>query len=105
MPAKIHKGELPGSFSFLKLESENTSISSIKMAEKDKELMIIKLYETQGIEGAASLTFAGRIKKAFAVDLNENPVEDCQDIKAEGMIVSIKVRPYSIQNIAVLCER
>jgi len=103
-PGRIHKGEMPGSFGFLKLDSENISISSIKMAENDKELMIIKLYETQGRSGTASLTFAGNVRKAFAVDLNERPVEGYSDIKVEENMVYMNTSPYSIQNIAVLCE-
>ena len=66
----VHTGKLPNLGSFLKCESKDVVVSSIKKAE-DSESLIIKLYNTSECKSLIRIKFAASIKKAQEIDVFE----------------------------------
>lgn len=69
-----HTGELPGEYSYLRVNVNNVLISSLKKAE-DSEEMLIRLYEVDGKDTSFNIQFNSDIKKACETDLMENELE------------------------------
>ncbi|HHW48426.1 MAG TPA: alpha-mannosidase [Clostridiaceae bacterium] len=102
----LHEGSLPLKKGFICMESESVVISAVKKPEQgaDEDRLIIRVYETGGNKAKAALRFARNVKKAFYVDINENPVDTGLNITVEGDRVEFEVGAYSVASICVEFE-
>ena len=103
-----HSGSLPLDGKLFEL-SGNAAISSVKTAEDsvDGKDIIIRLYDSNGCGGSASLKFKSDIAKAEIADINENAVKELAvsggntvvlDVpKFEVITVKIKIKDKSIK--------
>lgn len=73
IPVQKQKGVLPDSFSFVKSDSNNIVIDTIKKAEKSDDI-IVRLYEAHNCNGEISLVFDLPVKKVYLCDLLENEI-------------------------------
>lgn len=89
-------GKFPATMSFFTIEPANILLSTLKMAEDDKEHVIMRIYETIGKETTALIGFNGHfdIQDAEVVDLLEfNPEKIAHENPRE---LKVKVKPYEI---------
>ncbi|HET6487515.1 MAG TPA: glycoside hydrolase family 38 C-terminal domain-containing protein [Spirochaetia bacterium] len=98
----IHAGALPLSQGFLEAEEGSAICSAVKMAE-DSEAggVVVRLYETDGRKGAATLRFFCAPSGAQAVDLNEKPLADGPAVSVKGSSVSVEMEPHAVTTILV----
>ncbi|MGD2295420.1 MAG: glycoside hydrolase family 38 C-terminal domain-containing protein [Candidatus Aminicenantes bacterium] len=97
-----HKGSLPSNVHFLmSCEQENVIISSVKKAEQEDGI-ILRLFETDGKNGKASVLFnaslLGKIAGVEEVDLLERPLQnDTARLTNKG--IDVEVPAYSIVSL------
>ena len=98
-----HEGQQGLTGSFMKVQGDNISISTIKTPEGDvsNKAIIIRLSELEGLSQQVTLTFNQPIFKAEMVDLTEEVVSQGSDIKVSGTDLSYGTIPYCIQTIKV----
>ncbi|MCV5366037.1 glycosyl hydrolase-related protein, partial [Escherichia coli] len=75
VPVKPHPGELPPSLSFFAIDTNSVIIETIKLAE-DGDGIIVRLYESHGLEISAMLSWVGNYHYVQYVDLQENKLDD-----------------------------
>jgi alpha-mannosidase len=98
----IRKGRLPASSSLISLQEGTVSVSAIKLPEAgNKDRLIIRVFETDGVNTRVVLRFFKKALSAWYVDINEKTVETGLDIATEGQKVSFEVEPYSFTTICV----
>ncbi len=66
-----HSGELPLAYSFLKASPSNIILSTVKRAE-DRNSLILRLYEAEGLPTQATIDIFRSPKMIFELDLMEN---------------------------------
>jgi alpha-mannosidase len=66
-----HPGEFPPSLSFFKASPSNIILVTVKKAE-DRESLILRLYESEGMQTEALVEFFHRPNKIYELDLMEN---------------------------------
>lgn len=97
-----HEGILPLSKSFIEVKSENAAISAIKIPESSVDkTMIVRAYETEGIEGKVEFSFAFDVKDAWFIDINEKTLKCSQKIVFKGNKVMFHISANSIANICI----
>ncbi|EOM7605173.1 glycoside hydrolase family 38 C-terminal domain-containing protein, partial [Shigella boydii] len=75
VPVKPHPGELPPSLSFFAIDTNSVIIETIKLAE-DGDGIIVRLYESHGLEISAMLSWVCNYHYVQYVDLQENKLDD-----------------------------
>ena len=98
------RGTLPASKSFAKLESGSVAVSAIKMPEvlvDGSSRVILRVYETAGLNTHTVFNFAQRAVKAWYVDINENEVDTSLNINVEGSKVGFDVNANSLVSICI----
>jgi alpha-mannosidase len=98
-----HPGTLPTSKSFISLVEGGVAVSSIKMAEdpSKRNAIIVRVYETEGIDTTAVLRFETIPKRASFVDINENPIATGKKIHIEANQLIFDVSASSLATIYV----
>jgi alpha-mannosidase len=93
---------LPSTYSFVEPSVSSLIIETVKKAEDDDGL-IIRLYESQGTRGKASLAFASPLKSAVEVNLMEVETDETKEsnVVVNGAQVGIDYRPYEIKTLKV----
>ncbi|MFP4082580.1 MAG: alpha-mannosidase [Candidatus Aminicenantes bacterium] len=66
-----HPGELPPSYSFLRVSPSNVILAAVKKAE-ERESLILRVYEAEGRAAEALIEYFRKPKKVYALDLMEN---------------------------------
>ena len=152
----VHEGTLPLEKSFISLESGSVAVSAVKVPEADvlkpeleynnksacdcyssseckaqDKQIIMRVYETEGTKTRAVIKLAGKISKAWFVDINEKPVnrenmsvecnsncesnsecscecntdncnaDNCSYIKIKDRTLTFDIDAYSIANIYI----
>ncbi len=92
---KPRAGSLPASQSFFSVNRPGTVIESIKVAEEGCDL-IVRLYESEGSRGPASLTTALPVRKVWRADLLERK-EAALTLK-KGT-VKLDLKPFEIVTV------
>jgi alpha-mannosidase len=89
--------QLPSTYSFLQIYPKNIVLSTIKMSE-DEKAIIIRFYETEGKKTLAKLRFARKIKSIWLIDLLENDVKRVIDDNGnkKDNFLEIEVEPFKI---------
>ena len=95
--SSVHKGKLPEEKSFIKLESDDLILTSVKKA-LDSDAWVIQWYESKGKDSEATLTLPGVPKKV----VESNFIEiDGQQIKFEGNVIKLNTKKFSVMTIKV----
>jgi alpha-mannosidase len=80
-------------------------IETIKKAENE-DAIIVRLYETYGQRGAATLSFGQSVRSIEEVDLMENPMEGASPIAAaNGISAEFTYGPYEIKSFRLSFRR
>ncbi len=85
-------GNLPTEYSFLKLSPDNITLSALKKAE-DEEEVILRFFENKGETTMAELELFRTIRRAVVVDLLER---ELYELKADSNKLKLEVKPFEI---------
>jgi len=91
----VHKGTEPLSASFIN-EVSNIIISAMKISESGNKF-ILRVFEPDGIDTTASITFNKKIKSATLTDTNEIPITGETTIRNNTVL--FPVSKYSVQTV------
>ncbi len=93
---------LAASVSLAALDQPNLILETVKKAEDDGAL-ILRLFETYGQRGKASIVFCRPVRSAVEVNLMEEETDEtrAQGITVESTRVFFSFRPYEIKTIRV----
>jgi len=89
---------LADTYGFVQADKDNIVIETVKKAE-DSDAIVIRLYECWNRRTDATLTFGGKIKRAFLCDLME---ENDEPLNTEGNTLQLAFKPFEIQTIKVI---
>ena len=85
---------------FLSIEEGTVELSAVKLAEDDSGAVIVRIYETEGIETRASLRLWTEVRRVTSVDFNEQPVNPSvaksSNTVVDGDLISLTVPPYKV---------
>ncbi len=93
----VHAGNLPDSYSFIKLDEDNLILTSVKKAE-DTDAWIYQWYESEGKETKATLTLPKAPKRVVESNFIE---EDGNLLPFKGTVVKINTKKNSVETIKV----
>lgn len=102
VPARFIKaipsaGELESVGSFISCSSDNVIIDTIKQAEDGQDI-IIRMYESAGIDCNVDITTGSKYQQICEVDLMEQN-EKRQKTKNKGQTVKLKFTPFQIRTL------
>lgn len=80
--------ELPPSKSFFSLDKENVILSTMKLNE-DKKSIIIRVYETEGIKTNVRMQLPLKIKSAESIDFNGKSIKPLEIIQGHSLQMEI----------------
>ena len=92
-----HKGSLPKSFSFVKVQPENVILETIKKAE-DSEYFILRFYETIGKRTQTEILFSEPVLQAWETDMMERKI---LKIPIQGKLLRVDLGAYEIKTIQI----
>lgn len=99
----VHKGDLPKENGFISINPKNIMLSGIKKAE-DTDEIVIRLYETDGIDTQAIIKFDPALMRpnftAMETDILERPISK-NTAKLDGNVLKVFVRAYSIVTVKI----
>ncbi|WP_257535606.1 alpha-mannosidase [Mesobacillus foraminis] len=90
-----HHGSLPSTHSFIKTESKQVILDTVKQSE-DGTGLTLRLYESSGGRENISLTMAGEVLSAQETTLLE---ERQADISVQGKQLSSSLKPFEVKTI------
>lgn len=92
-----HKGRLPQSHSFIRIEPDNVVLNALKKSE-DRDAWIVRIYETAGKPASVHVKFDRKIESVLEVNLIEDELEsiDCQ---REDF--AFRIKPHEIRSFMV----
>ena len=96
--AKKHIGDLPKTFSFVKIGPENVILNSIKLSEDNNNELILRVYETFGQPTPVQITFPYNINQAEEVNLIEDSIKSVQTQNTE---LQFDISPNEIRTFRV----
>lgn len=105
-----HDGTLPAASGFISLVEGNAAISAIKLPEEDNtgKKLIIRLYETEGLNTKVRIKLAGNIVSAGFVDINEKEIPVEKKIKVDccndTSFIEFNMDAFSVESIILECE-
>jgi alpha-mannosidase len=92
-----HPGERPPQFSFVRVEPANIILSAIKRAEEGDGL-VVRLFESEGRDTKARVTFFTVPTAAFELDLMENKL---RRLTIDGRSIAMPVRKLATTSVLV----
>lgn len=94
-----HKGILPGKgFGFFEVDSGSVILDTVKKAEDDSGI-ILRLYESRGVDGRAEVIFFRSPKRIYETDLMEKVVKEHS---AAGKSFSLAFKRFEIKTLKLL---
>jgi alpha-mannosidase len=101
--SSCHQGSLPSVNSFISFDTENVTVSCIKFPEDDigNNKLIIRAYETEGVDAEVKVSFGREAAKAFYVDINERPVMSDLNISVEGKSLTFGIGEHCMASVCV----
>lgn len=98
-----HSGSQELSKSLLSLKEGNITVSAIKQPEESdhNNMVILRVYETEGLTAKASIEFSNKPVKAYFIDLNERPLEGASSISLGDDCITFTIAPYHIGTICI----
>lgn len=100
VPSEVREGSLPRNRSFFQVDRPALVVETIKRAERENAV-IIRLYESQGTRGHATLTTTLPVKTAFMADLMERTL---QTLEAGNGEIALSYTPFEIITLKLLLE-
>ncbi len=85
-------------YSFLEIRPKNILLSTLKSGD-DGKTVIIRIYETEGLETIASLRFTRQVKKVYHLDLLENELDP--GIETGREILELEIGPFKIKTLKI----
>ena len=95
-----HKGALPSSLSFLKIDAPSIVLTTIKKCEDDGRL-IVRCYETTGKSVESRFRFWMPLEDATETDLMEYGEATLGNVQTAGGVVTLAVHPYEIRTMKI----
>jgi alpha-mannosidase len=92
-----HQGELPASYSFVRIEPGTVILTAVKKAE-DADALVFRLFEFEGKTGELHLRFPEAATQAAQVNLMEKQDAPLQ-LQNGGKDVTLTVHPYEIVTV------
>jgi alpha-mannosidase len=84
----LQSGTLANRDSFLKIDKENVILSTIKLSN-DRKTIILRIYETEGKKTSVKIKLALNVKAAEIVDLMGNKIQEIKNIENNEMNIEI----------------
>ncbi|WP_082063424.1 glycoside hydrolase family 38 N-terminal domain-containing protein [Draconibacterium sediminis] len=76
---KLQNGKLPDKYSFVKINSRNVIVSTIKKCEDDNNV-VLRCYDIEGIDSDVKVDFFKPVKESWLTNIiEEEPVNTCKD--------------------------
>lgn len=94
---QIHRGTLPSTSSFLRIEPQNVVISALKQAENNQD-WIVRIYETHGQASEIQLTLPQMAHAVYETDMLEWRSEN---LAPRGYEIKIPIGPYEIKTLRI----
>lgn len=91
--------DLPNSKSFLKIDKKNVILSTMKL-DDNKRSIVLRVYETEGTKTNARIQLPLNIKYAEIIDFNGNKLQTLE--KIENNALQVEMHPYKILTIRIL---
>jgi hypothetical protein len=97
------KGDESTRSSLFRLEGESLMVSGIKLAEDDPsgKMLVVRLYEVDGLEARAVLRFDRPVKHAAWVDVHEQPLAGAPSVQVENQSVIFQVEPHRVCSLKI----
>ncbi len=92
----LHGGDLPKAQSFVSVAPSNIIVTSVKKAEKSNAL-VVRVLNTTPDDVDATITIAGKFKKAVLANLNEEPTGG--KLATKGKTVSFPMPGFRMQTV------
>ena len=87
--------------SFVEIEPDNVILSALKMAE-DGNGVILRFYETKGVETDAKITLFNELKVVKVVNmLEEEDEEVAKELTHEGKIIALTINTFEIVTLKI----
>ena len=97
VPAAKHEGTLPPEHSFVQISPHNVSVTALKKAEDDSEL-VLRFYEWAGKEADVKIHLPSGVESASETNLMERGTSKLQ---VENGTVMLHTKPYEIKTVKV----
>lgn len=94
----IHRGRLDKSIEIINVEPENAMVSIMKKAE-DNDDIILRIYETDGVETRAKINLNLSCGSYVETDLLEQPVGEEKSLI--GRTIRVTLKPYEIKTLRI----
>jgi len=99
---KTHKGIFGSSERFMRVESGSIIVSGVKMPEKyTKDKLVIRLYETDGNDTSAVISFYKPPKRAYFADINEKQKDGDSSVNIVNNLICFPVKAYNMETLVV----
>jgi alpha-mannosidase len=98
MEVQPHVGSLPLEYSYVAVEPENVTLTSLKKAE-DADGLILRMFEWAGTGGDVKIKVPHGATSATVTNLMEKP--EGASIKVMNDTVTVPIRPYEILSVRV----
>ena len=86
------------SYDFVSVDDQGLIIETIKCAESDEHMLVVRLYEALQTRGEATLTFGFKIAEAYETNsLELNPIP----IPFKGSSITFPYRPFEIKTFVI----
>jgi len=95
--ADSHPGDLPAKHSFFSCGPANVILSAIKQAE-DGDGLVVRLFETSGIETTAKIKLPGKVRAVQEINLIEDPI---RELKQSGDMIEIPMSHFEIKTLKI----
>ena len=82
----------------LKMEGDGIALSIIKVAEKEDDSIIFRVFNTENRETFMQVTFGREVKQVSAADLYENATEIFGENVSQ---IKIKIKPFEIRTLVI----
>jgi alpha-mannosidase len=92
-----HQGSLPSSYSFIKTESNQVILDTVKQSEEGTGLTL-RMYESSGGRESIQLSMPGQVHSAHETNLLE---ERKKDIYVQGNKITSSLKPFEVKTITV----
>lgn len=103
--ASIHSGTLPLSQSFMEIvQGSNIAVSAIKRPELNEEgekNLLVRVYETEGQDGKATIRFFDKPLTAYYVDIHEQKIDMGYEIEIRGDKIIFDVPANKIISLCI----
>jgi alpha-mannosidase len=97
IPATKHSGEIPSEHSWVTCDAPHVVLEALKKEERGQAL-ILRLYESNGSRGPATVQFGFPVSKVFECNLME---EDDKPVRMARNSVKLDMKPFEIRTLKI----